>query len=125
MLMIILDVGQCGVDGPAMERLFRDELDAEVIGADTADEAKEQLDDGKIDVVLVNRVLAVDGSSGVALIKSLMKAGCKCPVMLVSDRDDAQEQAQAAGAMRGFGKSQLSDAETLDLIRQAVKGKKS
>jgi DNA-binding response OmpR family regulator len=118
----ILDVGQCGVDGPRMSRLFESKLKAIVDEADNLDETREKLADNDYNIVLVNRVLARDGTSGLDVIEAIVANGCDCPVMLVSDRDDAQEQALVKGAIRGFGKSQLSDDATLELICRTAGG---
>ena len=121
MSLRILDVGQCGIDGPRMERLFREKLGAAVTDASSLDEAKQCLERESYDIVLVNRELASDGSSGVELIECLMRDGCDVPVMLVSDHDDAQQSAMACGAVRGFGKSQLDEPQTLELIQSAAR----
>jgi DNA-binding response OmpR family regulator len=121
--MKILDVGQCGVDGPEMEELFTSELDADVLSVDTADEAKQALREEDFDVVLVNRVIDADGSSGVDLIGQLKTSGVKTAIMLVSDHEDAQEQAVKLGGVRGFGKSELGSRETLQKIREAAEQK--
>jgi len=122
MPMKILDVGQCGFDGPRMSRLFREVLDATVDNAATGEVAARRLKDRTYDVVLVNRILAADGASGIELIGALVKSGCTTPLMLVSDLADAQDQAVARGAIRGFGKSRLDNPETLELIRKVARG---
>lgn len=116
----ILDVGQCGIDGPRMKRLFQEELDAEVDEADTLEETREKLRAGTYDLVLVNRVLNEDGSSGVDLIDEVKRGGADVPIMLVSDRSDAQDEAVSKGALRGFGKAELESPKTLDMIRKAA-----
>ena len=117
----ILDIGQCGVDGPAITQLLHEQLGAVIKSASTADQAKRELAAGKFDLVLVNRELAADGSSGVELVGDLVRAGMTVPVMLVSDRAEAQAEAVAAGAVRGFGKSKLFEAETIELIRRTAR----
>ena len=117
----ILDVGQCGVDGPAITQLLHEQLGAVIKSASTADEAKRQLASDKFDLVLVNRVLVVDGSSGVELIGDLVRNGMTVPIMLVSDHEDAQDAAVGEGAVRGFGKSRLFEPETIDLIRKTAR----
>lgn len=124
MSMRILDVGQCGFDGPRMADLLTRHLSAEVDQAATADEAKRQLASSQYDVVLVNRVLARDGSSGVDLIADLAKHGNTTPFMLVSDQADAQQAAVAAGAVPGFGKAAIEEPATFEKIRAAAKGKR-
>jgi len=73
-------------------------------------------------VLLVNRVL--DGGfnldNGIELIKQV-SAGENGPVsILVSNFDEAQAEAVAAGARRGFGKSDLYHAETSEILRRAA-----
>lgn len=122
MAIQILDVGQCGFDGPRMMRLFQERLGATVTNAADADEAAEKLEEDEFDLVLVNRVFASDDGDGIALIRELRKAGVETPMMLVSDLPEAQEQAVAAGAVRGFGKSKLADPATLELIKKTAAG---
>jgi two-component system chemotaxis response regulator CheY len=64
--------------------------------------------------VLVNRQFARLGGLGVELIER-MKADpqlAAIPVMLLSDYPDAQQEAVAAGADPGFGKSDLASDST-------------
>lgn len=103
-----------------MERLWRDRLGAKVINANTGEQAIAKLQKGDIDIVLVNRVLAADGSSGVELIPDLIQAADGVPVMLVSDIEEAQAQAVKNGAKRGFGKAELESEETLKLVEQTA-----
>ena len=118
----ILDVGQCGFDGPRMSEFFRKKLDAEVDNAPAAQDAVRSLSSHrKYNLALVNRVLAGDGASGIELIQMLIKSGCTTPLMLVSDYSEAQDAAVAQGAIRGFGKAELEDAQTLELIRNAAR----
>jgi len=74
-------------------------------------------------VWLVNRVL--DGGfsidSGIELIRRTTGRNGNDPrCLLISNHRDAQEQAVAAGARPGFGKSELFDERTLELLRQTV-----
>lgn len=120
MAMRILDVGQCGFDGPQIEHLLHKRLGAKVESAATAEEAHQKLADHSYDLVLVNRIFAADGSSGVDLMEELVREASPTPVMLVSDRKDAQAAAMKKGAIRGFGKADLDDPKTFDLIHDAI-----
>ena len=117
----ILDVGECGFDGPRMQQLWEDELDAVVDRVHSSDDALRHLKRGGYNIVLVNRVLAADGSSGLEVIKRLIDSGTNVPVMLVSDRPEAQDEAVELGAVRGFGKAALEDESTIDLVKQTAK----
>lgn len=116
----ILSIGQCGIDGPRIEELLREKLEADVEAADDASEAAQQLDAGRFDLVLVNRELAMTGDSGLDVIRTLAGRPNHPPIMLVSDRADAQQEAQSLGAIPGFGKAKLDDASTLELLRKSA-----
>lgn len=118
--MRILDIGQCGFDGPRMEALWRQKLDATVDRCDTGTDAVKCLNHAHYDIVLVNRILAKDGSSGLEVIRNLLATGTKTPIMLVSDHPEAQDEAVALGAVRGFGKARLGQQSTLDLVQQTI-----
>lgn len=123
MAIKILDVGQCGFDGPRMAALWRKKLGATVDCVDNGEDAAARLKNGGYDVVLVNRVLDADGSSGLDVIEDLLGAKTSVPVMLVSDLTDAQDAAVALGAVRGFGKADLGDPATLELVASVAGGK--
>lgn len=123
MAIKILDVGQCGFDGPRMAALWRDKLDATVDRVANGNDAAAKLKKGGYDVVLVNRVLATDGSSGLDVVKNLLSTKTSVPVMLVSDLTDSQDAAVALGAVRGFGKADLGEPATLELIAGIASGK--
>ena len=122
--MKILDVGQCGFDGPRMAHLWHDALGAQVDCADTSDDAVEMLQSDDYDVVLVNRVLAADESSGLEVISRLRELQLTTPVMLVSDLPQAQDAAVRLGAVRGFGKAHLGERSTLELVSQVASAHK-
>jgi hypothetical protein len=73
------------------------------------------------DLLVINRALDGDFGvpDGVALIREL-GAGSAPPMMLVSNYPEAQQAAQAAGAVPGFGKASLHAPETRRLIADAL-----
>ncbi len=87
--------------------------------AEGADAALEKLQEGDFALVLVNRVFDADGGPGMDLIKQLKSdPGLRSvPVMLVSNYEDAQEEAEAAGAAPGFGKAALGRPHMLERVR--------
>jgi two-component system chemotaxis response regulator CheY len=105
----ILSVGQCSFDHGLISRHLRMIYGAEVVGADTVNQALVTLRAGNFDLVLVNRIFDGDGTPGVNLIRAL-KADSELagiPVMLVSNYEEAQVEAQSVGALPGFGKTDL------------------
>ena len=122
----VLSLGQCAADQWSMSRVLQTSFDVEVIAADRFADAEEQLRQGGIDLMLVNRVLDRDGSSGLDFIRQ-MKADDvlrQVPVMLVSNYADAQRQAVALGALPGFGKAVLEDVATLTRLRDFLSDSK-
>lgn len=118
----VLSVGQCAADQAALRRLIESAFGATVVPAATAAQALAELRRQAVDLVLVNRVLDADGSSGLDLLEQIHadESLRRIPVMLVSDRDDAQQQAQATGARPGFGKAELDRSHTLARLRAVL-----
>jgi two-component system chemotaxis response regulator CheY len=103
-------------------RFLEREFSAMVNAVDTFDEAIEELRLQPYALVLVNRVSDLDGSSGLELIRSLKKDAAleDLPVMLVSDRADAQQAAVALGALPGFGKAELRQPRAREAVERAL-----
>ncbi|MGL4554656.1 MAG: hypothetical protein ACRC33_26115 [Gemmataceae bacterium] len=116
----VLSVGQCDMDHGSLSRLLAGKLGVAVERADTAAEALAALKDGPYALVLVNRVFDADGDSGLELIKAVKASAPAQPVMLVSNYADAQAEAQAAGAVPGFGKSALGQPGTVEALKGYV-----
>ena len=116
----VLDVGQCQMDHGALRRLIEGKFAADVTQAHSAEQALAQLRAGQFDLVLVNRKLDADDSDGLEIIKQIKAdpelAGVN--VMLVTNYAEHQEQAVAAGAAPGFGKSELTAPETLERLKR-------
>lgn len=116
----VLDVGNCHPDHSAIARMLVQHFDVEVDRVMHVDEAWRQLRERSYDLVLVNRIIFEDGSEGMPLIERMQQGEStqKVPVMLVSNYADAQARATAAGAIMGFGKSDIGD---VDVIRRLSK----
>src|SRR5437879_6480114 len=95
----VLSVGQCFADHGGITRTLTRHFTAEVVPAATVEEVKDQLRQGTFDLILVNRIFDADGSSGLDMIDQLKKDNVSraIPVMLVSNYEDAQQQAVAKG----------------------------
>ncbi len=107
----VLSIGQCGFDHAAIARLLSRTLQAHTDAAATAAEGLEKLAAHSYHLVLVNRIIDGDASSGIDLITKLCaQRGCP-PVMLVSNLPEAQAAAVAVGALVGFGKSAMGDPD--------------
>jgi two-component system chemotaxis response regulator CheY len=117
----VLSLGQCGADHASISGLLG-RLGAEAVAAHTFADALTKLRRDNYALVLVNRVLDHDGQSGLDFVRQLKEDERlrAVPVMLVSNYDDAQQEAAARGALPGFGKSGLRDPETLARLRAVL-----
>lgn len=108
----VLSVGNCGFDHRALAQLLKREFGAEVTPAHSAADALAAAQDGDYALVLVNRIFDADGYEGLKFIRALKQDAQTLPVMLITNYDDHQAAAVAAGAEPGFGKSSLHEPET-------------
>lgn len=119
----VLSVGQCGPDQGRIAHHLRRRFQAEVRSASTAEQARVLLESQACDLVLVNRVFDLDGTSGTDFIREL-KADQNLravPVMLVSNYAAAQTEAVALGALPGFGKAELDAPQTQERLSQILR----
>lgn len=118
-------VGHCGFDAGPLSRFAKEVAPhARVVCVNE----QAELDDlmGSNTLLLVNRVLdgRFDvGSSGIELIREVAAQADWIPAMLISNYEDAQQQAQEAGALPGFGKSQIANAAVRQRITDAIKSR--
>jgi hypothetical protein len=117
----ILLVGHCGVDGPRMQSEISDFLsDADVLRINSDRELQRAVDQGA-DLLLINREpLGFEPRLGQDLIRELHEKYPEQKLVLVSDYDDAQKEATEAGALPGFGKSDIGSPKFEQTIRQAL-----
>lgn len=115
----VLSVGQCGPDHASLCLFIETNFDAKVTGARLPDDTFAELDHHKFDLILINRKLDADYSDGLEIVKSLKEDPRykSVPVMLVTNYCEYQDQAVAAGAVRGFGKLEFCKPETAEKLR--------
>jgi CheY-like chemotaxis protein len=110
----VLSVGQCGPDTAQLRALVERNFAAQLLTADTGEQACAALRSGHVDLVLVNRKLDIDYSDGLDIIRQI-KADAELavvPCMLVTNYAEHQQSAVAAGAEPGFGKLEFAQPET-------------
>jgi hypothetical protein len=117
-------VGHCGPDSYMLRSAVKyaaREAEVRMINDESAlDAALEQ----GADLLLINRVL--DGGfthhEGTGLIGAIKARGATARLMLISNYPDAQRAAEAAGAMPGFGKSEIGTSKMRDALTRALAG---
>ncbi len=113
----VLDVGNCEPDHASIRRLLSP-FDVDVDRVMFVDEAVAALKERRYDLILVNRVIFADGSDGLTLIERMRGDNGlgDVPVMMISNYSDAQDRAVSAGAVRGFGKAEVTDPKTVEML---------
>lgn len=115
----VVDCGNCGPDYSAIRNMIQRNFDAIVEQTHGGEDTLARLGQGGVSLVCVNRKLDRDYSDGMDVIRQI-KADERfkdVPVMLVSNYEEHQAAAVAAGAEAGFGKLALSDPKTIDLLK--------
>ncbi len=118
----VLLVGHCGPDSSYLRMAVRKADPAVEIGmADDPRELSVALEKG-VDLVLLNRELGYgwEKPTGVDVIKQLKQTLPTMKMMLVSNYPDAQQAAEAAGAMPGFGKRDIGTPRVTQLLQAAL-----
>jgi CheY-like chemotaxis protein len=115
----VLLVGQCSMDFSSIRRLLQTHFSVVVDAADTLPTTLNEAQTKPYDLILVNRLLDLDGTAGLEVVRALIEhpQTRAIPVMLVSNFPAAQQEAIEAGAIPGFGKQHLHDPETLERLR--------
>lgn len=114
----VLAVGNCAADHFSIQSAIGRTFDAELEAAADIDRAMQALRGGRFDLVLVNRVIDLTHEPGVALIRTVKGDPelAMTPIMLISNLPDAQAEAEAAGAVPGFGKASLNSPEAVERL---------
>ena len=109
----ILLVGHCTPDAYALRSALTRLIPGAAVECVSCQDALEQALPRSA-LLLVNRELdgEFEARDGVALIRALAERTSAPRMMLVSNYPDAQAQAQAAGAVPGFGKRDLYAGQT-------------
>lgn len=115
-------VGHCGFDSGSLSRFAQDIApNAEVVRINDQKSLDKIADTNTL--LLINRVLDgrfTVGGSGIELIETIAKQDDASPTMLISNFEASQQEAESAGALPGFGKSQVGDPATKQRIADAL-----
>lgn len=118
----IVLVGHCGPDSSFLRiAAKRAAPHAEITAAHDAASLKAEIERGA-SLLLINRVLeyGFDTEHGVELIQRVVAQSPAVKTMLVSNFPEAQAAAVAAGALPGFGKSELNQPHVMRNIAAAL-----
>jgi len=117
----IVLVGHCGPDAFALRSAMQSIAPGAIVENATDEEGAYRAAIAS-DLLVVNRLL--DGEftspSGIELIRDLSLRGVGARIMLVSNYREAQADAEAAGAVPGFGKRDMYAETTRQRVREAL-----
>jgi two-component system chemotaxis response regulator CheY len=116
-------VGHCGADGAYLKMTVKKALgDVCVVSVDDGHDFSRTLETAEPDLILFNRELGYgfDPATGVGVIGKLHQTHPNLKMMLVSNYSEAQRDAEAAGALPGFGKRELGTPRVLQVLREAA-----
>ena len=114
----LLIVGQCDFDFQRISFVLSKIYNIEIHRADLFDDAIQSALDQPYDLILINRLMDLDRSEGMAILHELKSNPQteSTPTMIISDYQEAQDAAVAAGANPGFGKATLDTPKTYELL---------
>lgn len=119
----VLSVGQCGYDNSNLRNFFAREFNADLTAVDDSSELKAEIDRAQYDLILVNRIFDHTRESGLSVIADVAQNNESLKIMLVSNYEQYQQEAVAAGALPGFGKAELDLPATREKIEAALGAK--
>lgn len=114
----VLSVGNCSYDHANLANLLAKHFDVEVDAAEHGEFARQLLNEQQYHLVIVNRVFDSNQESGIEFIKQIHEITTQTPKMLISNYEVYQQEAMAAGAVQGFGKSNLGKPEVIELLKK-------
>ena len=116
----VLDVGQCDADHSRITELLQKNFDVEIKRAHSQDDVVSLVNDSEFDLILINRLLDLNGNAGMDVLRWLKsnESTKSTPTMIVSNYEEAQQQAVAEGAVNGFGKSALDAPSTQSTLAE-------
>ncbi len=119
MTKTLVDCGNCGPDYNSIRQMVSSQFGAKVIQTHGTKDTLEAIKAHDVALVTINRKLDRDYSDGMEVLRAIKSDpdAAEVPVMIVTNYDEHQETAIEAGAVRGFGKLELSNPATTQLLQ--------
>jgi hypothetical protein len=103
-----------------LQQLLSDGIEGAQVLRINTDDALNQAVAGGVDLLLINREPVGFEGEGIDLIQAIRKTNPDQKMMLVSDYKGAQQQARDAGALPGFGKSEVGTPRVVETVTNAL-----
>ena len=123
MARIIGLVGHCGPDSYMLRSAVKYAVADSDVRMLNDDSSVERAMEAGATLLLINRTLdgGFDEEQGVELVRKLKTSHPAVKTMLISNYADAQSAAVAAGALEGFGKSEIGSPKMKQRLADAFK----
>ena len=110
------------MDHANISRMLAEHFDASIDRAHLARDVVRLTQENAYDLILINRLLDQDHSEGMDILRELKADDSRTatPVMLVTNFAEHQQQAVDAGAIMGFGKSELDSPDTIAKLKTVL-----
>ena len=111
--------GHCGPDSSYLKMTVKKAIgDVHIIGADDSQALSIALEKHQVDLILFNRELGYgfDPATGVEAVRLLHRTHPGLKTIVVTNYPDVQRDAEAAGALPGFGKNELGSHRVLQVF---------
>lgn len=120
---IVALVGHCGPDSSFLRMAVSGSAPGtRVVMLDSDEELEAALGAGEIDLLMLNRRLGFgfEVEDGIELLRRIKQARPQQKVMIISNYAEAQQAAESAGALPGFGKREIGSTKARERITAAV-----
>jgi CheY-like chemotaxis protein len=122
---VVALVGHCGPDSSYLRMAVSGAAPgARVVMVDSDEDLEAALGEGEIDLVMLNRKLdfGFEESDGIKLLERIKSLRPAQKLMMISNYPEAQQAAESAGALPGFGKREIGSAKVKERISAALNG---
>lgn len=122
---IVALVGHCGPDSSFLRMAVSGAAPgARVVMLDSDEELEAALVASDVELFMLNRRLdfGFDVEDGLEVLRRIKQRRPEQKVMVISNYADAQQAAESAGALPGFGKREIGSAKARERITAALAG---
>jgi two-component system, chemotaxis family, chemotaxis protein CheY len=123
MAKTVVLAGHCGPDSSYLKLTVKKAIgEVILLSADDSRELTAILENGEPDLILLNRELGYgfEPDTGVEMIATLRRSYPNLKMILITNFQEIQRAAEAAGGLPGFGKRELGTPRVHQVLREAL-----
>src|SRR4051794_2884939 len=112
----VILVGHCDFDGPRLQKEISAKMPNVNVTRLNDEDEFDRIIKSSDAVLLINREPVGMDRDGIELVRCACESNGNSHVMLISDYEDAQEEAEELGALPGFGKADIGSPKLVERI---------